>query len=74
MPPLRKHFEQKLLDVFKAKDSSFALKQFVCKQLSVIGSEESVMALAPALCDVNESDLARYAIERIDGESGGKAL
>jgi len=73
-PALRKHFEQKLLEVFKAKESSMAMKQFACKQLSLIGSEESVPSLAAALCDANTSYFVRYAIERIGGESGGKAL
>jgi HEAT repeat protein/type 1 glutamine amidotransferase len=49
-------------------------KQFVCRQLSVIGSQESVPTLAAMLADSATADMARYALERIAGEAVDEAL
>ncbi|MBN2019319.1 MAG: HEAT repeat domain-containing protein [Sedimentisphaerales bacterium] len=65
---------EKQLDEFLKSDATYAAKQFVCQELSVIGTEASVAALAPMLTNDKYSDMARYALERIPGEAAGEAL
>ena len=65
---------EKQLAAFLDTDATFAAKQFVCKQLSLIGTEQSVAVLAKMLTDEKESDMARYALERIPGDSVDSAL
>jgi HEAT repeat protein len=57
------------LDEFLKTDANYAAKQFVCKELSVIGTEASAPVLAGMLTDRNTCEMARYALERIPGES-----
>ncbi|GMV93739.1 MAG: hypothetical protein AMXMBFR82_35170 [Candidatus Hydrogenedentota bacterium] len=49
-------------------------KQFVCRQLAVIGSEENLPALAPLLLDAQTADMARYAIQRMPGAKADAVL
>ena len=49
-------------------------KQFVCRQLSIIGTERSVPTLAKMLTGEETSDMARYALERIPGAAVDEAL
>jgi HEAT repeat protein/type 1 glutamine amidotransferase len=65
---------EKELVKFLASDATLAGKQFVCKQLSIIGTEQAVPTLAKMLKDENTSDMARYALERIPGGTVDKAL
>lgn len=51
-----------------------AAKDYVCRQLSLIGSAASVPALAALLPDKELSHMARYALERIPGDEAAKAL
>ncbi len=55
-------------------DATLDAKQFICHKLSVIGSEESVPTLAVMLSDPTTADMARYALERIEGEAADEAL
>jgi HEAT repeat protein len=48
--------------------ATFAGKQFICKELSIIGTEKAVPTLEPMLTNKNTSDIARYALERIPGK------
>ncbi len=59
-----KKIEDSLLDVLNS-DATRAGKQFACRQLSIIGTERSVPALAKMLTGEETSDMARYALERI---------
>ncbi len=68
-----KSIENGLLGVLKS-DAKYAGKQYVCRELSIIGTEQSVPVLAPMLTDEKLSDMARYALERIPGEAADKAL
>jgi len=67
--------EESLLKVLdpdaKAKRAG---KQFVCRQLSIIGTERSVPTLAKMLTGEETSDMARYALERIPGAAVDEAL
>lgn len=46
-------------------DATYACKQFVCRQLSLIGGENQAPALAALLTDEKMSDMARYALEQM---------
>jgi type 1 glutamine amidotransferase len=72
-PEELKKFEASLLDVVKS-DAKYAGKQYACRELSIIGTEQSAPVLAPMLTNQEYSDMARYALERIPGEAVDKAL
>jgi len=55
-------------------DATRDCKQFVCRQLAVIGGPENVGALAALLTNAATSDMARYALERIPGGQVDAAL
>jgi type 1 glutamine amidotransferase len=65
--------EKALLEVLES-DAKRAGKQFVCRQLSIIGTEQSVPTLAKMLTGEETSDMARYALERIPGSAVDEAL
>jgi HEAT repeat protein len=69
---LRK-IEKNLLEVLKS-DATYACKQFVCRELSIIGTEQSVPTLGKMLTDEKLSDMTRYALERIPGTAADEAL
>ena len=70
---LIKQFEKRLLE-FLQSDATLASKQFICKQLSIIGTEEAVPTLTAMLTQPATSDMARYALERIPGTAVDEAL
>ncbi len=72
-PKELKQMEKSLCE-FLSTDATFAAKQFVCHQLSIIGTEDSVPALAKLLDNEKTSDMARYALERIPGAAVDEAL
>jgi len=55
-------------------DAKYAGKQYACRELSIIGTDQSVPVLAGMLTNQEYSDMARYALERIPGEAVNKAL
>ena len=68
-----KEIEKRLCEFVKGK-ATYAAKQFACRELSLIGTEASVPALAEMLTNDEYSDMARYALERIPGASVDQAL
>ena len=60
-------FENKFIR-FLESDATLAGKLFICKQLSIIGTDVSIPTLAKLLLEERTSDMARYALERISGE------
>jgi len=72
-PKQLKEIEKQLLIVLQS-DSTPAAKQFICRKLSVIGSEQAVPTLAAMLTNPDTSDMARYALERIPSAAVAKAL
>lgn len=54
--------------------ASRAAKDYVGRKLAVIGTAESVPALAALLPDAHLSHMARYALERIPAPEAAKAL
>jgi len=69
----KKLIEKGMLAFLKS-DATLAGKQFICKQLSIIGTEDAVPILSPMLINKETSDIARYALERIPGRRVDKAL
>ena len=69
----RKEIESRFVE-FLRSDATQASKQFICKHLSIIGSEEAVPVLAVMLTEPETSDMARYALERIPGAAVDEAL
>jgi HEAT repeat protein len=65
--------EKALLGVLDS-DAKQAGKQYVCRELSIIGTEQSVPTLAKMLAADETSDMARYALERIPGSAVDEAL
>lgn len=55
-------------------DATLDAKQFVCRQLWIVGGDAEVSALAPLLERDETADMARYALQRIDGDKAAKAL
>jgi HEAT repeat protein len=68
-----KRIEKRLLELLRS-DATLACKQFICRKLSIIGTEEAVPALSEMLTDPKTSDMARYALERIPGSAVDKVL
>jgi HEAT repeat protein len=58
--------ERQLLGQLRSKASA-GLTDFICRQLSLIGSEQAVDVLIPMLTNPKVADMARYALERIPG-------
>jgi hypothetical protein len=69
----KRDIEQKFIALLKS-DASLAGKDFICKELSVIGTDASAPALSAMLLDAKTSDMARYALERIPGTAADRAL
>jgi len=55
-------------------DAIYECKDFVCRQLWIMGTKESVPVLGKMLLDEKTSDMARYALERNECPDAGKAL
>ncbi len=72
-PAELKKIEKSLLGVLTS-DAKRAGKQYVCRELSIIGSEQSVSVLGRMLTDEETSDMARYALERIPGTAVNDVL
>lgn len=65
--------EQRFIAFLKS-DATIAGKDFICKELSIMGSEASVPVLAGMLADAKTAELGRYALERIPGPAVDRAL
>ncbi len=55
-------------------DASRDAKDFICRKLMIIGTAESVPALAALLPDKELSHMARFALERIPAPEAAQAL
>jgi len=72
-PAERKQLRKRLTALLSS-DATTDCKQFVCKQLSIVGTAEEVPALEKLLTDKNLSHMARFALERIPGPAADAAL
>ena len=69
----RKELEARLAAGLKTGASRSA-KDFVCRKLLIVGTAESVPALAALLPDKDSSHMARYALERIQAPEAAQAM
>ncbi len=65
--------EYMFIDFLKS-DATLPAKQFICRKLSIIGTDASVPVLQEMLMMDETADMARYALERIPGEDVEQAL
>ncbi len=72
-PAGRAKFQLRLLTVLSGT-ATRAAKDYVCRRLARIGTEESVVPLTALLTDPANASMARYALERIPSPSATKAL
>ncbi len=69
----RKALEKSLVDVL-AGGISRSAQDYVCRKLRIVGTTQSVEALAALLAAEDTSHIARYALERIPDEKAAKAM
>jgi HEAT repeat protein len=69
----RKSLEKSLVDTL-AGGISRSAQDYVCRKLRIVGTNQSVEALAALLPAENTSHIARYALERIPAEKAAEAL
>jgi HEAT repeat protein len=69
----RKALEKSLVDIL-AGGISRSAQDYVCRKLRVVGTTQSVKALAALLPAEETSHIARYALERIPDEKAAKAM
>lgn len=69
----RLEIEQAMLELLTS-DATFAGKQFVSEQLSIIGTAASVPVLTTMLSEETVSDIAIFALQRIPGADVDAAL
>ena len=72
-PKERLRLEKKLASMLKSEET-YDCKDFICRQLRLIGTKESVPSLKTLLMEEETSDMARYALLYIPGDQAGKAL
>ena len=74
-PDVLKLFEKRMATfLLNFKEVTLAAKDFICRKLSIIGTEESPPRLCVLLCKPDTADMARYAVERIPGEASNRVL
>ncbi len=59
---------------FLESDATFAGKQFVCEQLSIIGTKESIPVLKTLLSEDKTANIALYTLQRIPDFAAERAL
>jgi HEAT repeat protein len=69
----RQHLERRLIALLQT-NTSVAVKQFVCRQLSLIGTPDSIPALEALLLEPDLSHMARFALERMADARAAAAL
>ena len=69
----KQQIEQAMIGLL-GSDATFAGKQFVCEQLSIIGTAASVPVLTAMLSEEPVSDVALFALQRIPGPDVDAAL
>jgi HEAT repeat protein len=72
-PDLTHQIEKEMIAFLKS-DATFAGKQFICEQFSIIGTEEAVPTLTKMLADEKSYDIAFFALQRIPDPAVDSAL
>lgn len=65
---------EKRLDQFLDSSATLASKDFICRHLALIASEQSVPVLSKFILKPASCEMSRYALEKIPGEAADKAL
>jgi hypothetical protein len=73
-PRERARLAASLASLLDDSDTTLAAKDFVCRQLWLIGTAAEVPYVEPLLYDPATADMARYALERIPGARVDRAL
>ncbi|MBN1846846.1 MAG: HEAT repeat domain-containing protein, partial [Sedimentisphaerales bacterium] len=73
-PDIRLELETQLVAVLRDPQATADGKQWVCRQLSLIGTEISAPVLGGLLLDPKLADMARYALERMEAPAAGSEL
>ena len=72
-PSVRLLLEKQFAQILSS-DATFLCKEFICRQLYIVGTDVSVPVLANMLTDEKTSDMARYALENNPSSMVGKAF
>ncbi len=76
LPPssgFREPIEQKLIATLDAAET-LAAKQFLCRQLRVVGTSRCIASLSKLLVDADTCSMAIYALERLESPQVDEAL
>jgi HEAT repeat protein len=73
-PAERAAIEERLLHILLDSPATRDAKEFVCRQLFLIGTARSVSALESMLTDESLAHIARYTLGRIDAPEASAAL
>ena len=73
-PAKRAEMARKLAALLSDTNATFECKDFVCRQLYIIGTAAEVPAVAKLLADQKLSHMARYVLERMEDPAAGAAL
>jgi len=65
---------ENLFTKFLKGDATFAAKQYICKELSIIGTKDSVPTLIEMCVNPKTTDIALYALQRIPDKAVDTAL
>ncbi|MFC1539802.1 HEAT repeat domain-containing protein [Candidatus Latescibacterota bacterium] len=72
-PSIRLNLEKQLVTVL-ASNATLDCKEFICRQLWIMGTDASVPQLSKMLIVEETSDIARYALETNSSELSGAAF
>jgi len=61
------YLEEKMLEALQS-DAKIDGKRFICRELSLIGTKKSIDVLLTMVKNFKTSNMARYALEKIEGE------
>lgn len=73
-PAQRREIAAQLVAILQEPKTAPAARQFICRMLERVGTEEHVSLLAKFLADPQNGDDARRALELIPGEAASAAL
>lgn len=72
-PELRSFTEKQMIALLES-DATFRAKQFICQQLWIIGSDQSVPVLEKMLLDPKTAEIACYALRSNPSDAVARAL
>ena len=70
----RREIETRLLALLQSPQATCDAKEWVCRQLRQVGTEQAIAVLVPLLADASLCTVARLALQSIPGEEVNQAL